>query len=203
MLDAFGRVLMGRLDKTAYLRCDFCGSTRVRRCRRRGFVERVFLRFLRKRPFHCIDCYKRFYSRYRPIDVQPNQRPAITYRSKLVQEQPNLKPKTSVNYGQAERRIFSRLRCQIPAQIVVGSGPCITGVVSGISLNGCFMETPRAVPVGSEIELSLAEGTHSRGLIRGSIPARGIGIEFTQMTLPNFRRLQSIARNSVRLDVNP
>ena len=196
---------MGRLDKTAYLRCDSCGSTRVRRCRRRGFVERVFLRFLRKRPFHCIDCYKRFYSRYRPIDVQPNQRPAITYRSKLVQDRPNLQPKISANYGQTERRIFSRLHCQIPAQIVVGSGPSITGVVSGISLNGCFMETPRSVPVGSEIELSLeiAEGTRSRGLIRRSIPTRGIGIEFTHMTMPNFRRLQSIARHSVRLDVNP
>jgi hypothetical protein len=78
-------------------------------------------------------------------------------------------------------------------------------VVSGISLNGCFIETPNTVTVGSEIELSLevGEGTHSRVLVRRSLPARGMGIEFTRMTAPNFRRLQSIARNSIRFHVNP
>jgi hypothetical protein len=167
-------------------------------------VERILLRFLWLRPFHCIDCYKRFYSRSEPIDVQQREPPVMADRPKLLQDQPSLETKIPVNGSQVERRGFSRLGCQIPARVVVGSGSCIAGVVSGISLNGCFIETPNTVPVGSEIELSLevGEGTHSRALVRRSLPATGMGIEFTLMTVPNFRRLQSIARNSVRPHAN-
>lgn len=196
---------MGSSNRTADFRCVYCGSKRVRRSRRRGFVERVFLRFLLLRPFHCIDCYKRFYSRPRPIDVQQHEPPLMVDPPQQAQDRPCLEPKILVSFSQVERRVFSRLRCQIPARIVVGSSPCITGVVSGISLNGCFIETRNTVPVGSEIEISLElrEETHSRALIRTSLPTGGIGVEFTVMTMPNFRRLQNIARNSVPLHVNP
>jgi hypothetical protein len=168
-------------------------------------VERIFLRFLWLRPFHCVDCYKRFYTRSEPMDVQHREPPLMADRPNLLQDQPTLETKIPVNGGQVERRDFSRLPCQIPARVVLGSGSCIVGVVSGISLNGCFIETENTVPAGSEIELSLdvGEGTHSRALVRRSLRATGMGIEFTLMTVPNFRRLQNIARNSVRLHVNP
>ena len=76
--------------------------------------------------------------------------------------------------------------------------------MSGISLSGCFIEVPITVPVGSAIELSLevGEGAYSRGLVRRSLPAKGMGIEFILMTAPNFRRLQTIAKDSVRLNGN-
>jgi len=152
----------------------------------------------------CIDCYKRFYSRPQPIDVQQQESHLIADRPKQLRDQPSLEPKIPMNFRQVERRVFSRLSCQIPARIVVGSGSFIAGVVSGISLNGCFIETPNTVPIGSEIELSLElkEETRSRALIRTSLPAAGLGVEFTLMTTPNFRRLQSILKNSVRLDSN-
>lgn len=90
----------------------------------------------------------------------------------------------------------------MPARVLVaGSGSSINGEVSDISLNGCFVEMPDTVPVGSELELRLEVGAGARtlGLVRRSLRARGMGIEFTLMTVPNFRRLQSFARDSVPL----
>jgi hypothetical protein len=219
------------------LRCVSCGSGRVRRCRRRGLVEHTFLRFLRLHPFHCIDCYRRFYNRSEPSNVQPGNLPVMAespkvpqgqpslkirpiqeqpslekkplqdqsgLKTKALQDQPSVKTKVPVNGSRVEKRGFSRLNCRIPARVVFGSGYSTTGVVSGISLNGCFVETPTTFPVGSEIELTLASGqeTHTRALVRRSVPATGMGLEFTLTNVPNFRRLQTIARNSVRLQVN-
>ena len=198
------------------LRCVSCGSGRIRRCRRRGFLEHTFLRFRRLHPFHCLDCYKRFYSRSRKVKGKKYHLPVMVDCPKVPQDQPSLKikplrrpssleTKAPVNRRQVERRGFSRVGCRIPVRVVVGSGSCIRGVVSGISLTGCFIETPNTIPAGSEIELTLEVGEEmqSRALVRRSLPTVGMGIEFTVTNVPNFRRLQSIARNSVRLDVNP
>jgi hypothetical protein len=190
---------MGKPSKTAGFRCHFCGSKRVRRVHRRGFVEHIFLPFLRLRPFECIDCDKRFYSHAKAMGVQQHEPPVMAARPQLLQDQPVPETTIPANCVPVERRSFTRLNCQIPARVVVGSEPCITGIVSGLSLSGCFIETPNTVPVGSEIELSLevGAGAHSRGLVRRSLQARGMGVEFILMTVPNFRRLQSIAKNSV------
>jgi hypothetical protein len=124
---------------------------------------------------------------------------------KPAQDQPSPKTDIPVTSSPVERRGFSRVPCQIPARVVAGSGASITGVLTDISLNGCFVETRDSIPEGSEIELSLAveDGPQSRALVRRSLPPKGIGIEFTFMTAPNFQRLQRIARNSVRLNVRP
>ncbi len=200
------KVSMEKPSKTADLRCPFCGSKRIRRSHRRAFLEHISSRFLRRRPFRCMDCYERFYSpeqtdapRLRPLVITDPPTP------KPPQEQPVLETNISVTSIQLERRSFSRLPCKIPARVVAGSGPSTIGTLSDISLNGCFIETRNTVSVGDEIELSLEveEGPRSRALVRRSLPARGMGVEFTSMTVPNFRRLQNIARNSVRLHANP
>jgi PilZ domain len=197
---------MVKLNKTADLKCPICGSGRVRRSRPRAFLEHIALRFHRRRVFRCMDCYQRFYGHPESTEARQFTPPVIAKGSKPMppRDQPSLQ-KTPVNSRQVEKRSFSRLPCRIPARVVSGSGPSIAGVLSDISLNGCFMETPHTVPAGDEIELSLdvGEETRSRALVRRSLPARGMGIEFTSMTVPNFRRLQSIARNSVRLHASP
>ena len=43
--------------------CPLCGSAEVRRSRRRGPVERFFLRFLGRSPYRCDECDARFYRR--------------------------------------------------------------------------------------------------------------------------------------------
>jgi hypothetical protein len=153
-----------------------------------------------------MDCYKRFYSR-EPTDAQPLRPPVISDPPKVKspQDQPSPKANVPITSGSVERRGFSRVPCQIPARIVAGSGTSMTGVLTDISLNGCFVETRDSIPEGSEIEISLAveDGPQSRALVRRSLPPKGVGIEFTFMTAPNFQRLQRIARNSVRLNVRP
>ncbi len=198
---------MEKPNKTADLTCPFCGSRRIRRSHRRASLERIFLPFLRRRPFRCMDCYERFYSP-EPTDAQPPPRPPVTANPshlKPLHTQPSPQTTTSASSSQVERRSFSRLPCKIPARVVAGSGSSITGVLSDISLNGCFIETRNTVPVGSEIELSLEveEGPQSRALVRRSLRTVGMGIEFTSMTVPNFRRLQNLAKNSVRLHASP
>ena len=200
---------MEKLSKTAELTCPSCGSKRVRRSHRRIFAERVFLPFLRRRAFRCMDCYERFYApEPEPIDPRPLRLAAALSeppKAKLPQDQPNPNTNIPLSCSLVERRVFSRVPCRIPAQVVADSGTSTTGLLTDISLNGCFVQTRGSIPVGNEIELSLAikEGTQSRALVRRSLPAKGIGVEFTFMTTPNFRRLQRIARNSVRLNVAP
>lgn len=198
---------MEKLSQTAEFTCPFCGGKRVRRSHRHVFVERVFLPFLKRRPFRCMDCSKRFYSP-KPIDPRPSRLAAVLSEPPKVkppEHQPSPKATVAMPSSPLERRGFSRVPCQIPARIVAGSGASLTGVLTDISLKGCFLETRDSIPVGNEIELSLAvkEGPQSRALVRRSLPAKGIGIEFTSMTTPNFRKLQRIARNSVRLNVRP
>ena len=192
---------MSERNNTGVLKCVSCGSTRVRRSARQGLVERVFLPLLRLHPFHCIDCYKRFNSRLQPIRVEL-QEPEIVARAPELEQHPRTdEKKLSVPWNHEERRSFSRLGCQIPARIVAGPAYRATGSVNTISLNGCFIETSQPASTGSEIELTLeiGEGTRLCAVVRTSLTASGMGVEFTDMTVPNFRRLRSIARDSVRL----
>jgi DNA-directed RNA polymerase subunit RPC12/RpoP len=198
---------MEELSTTTKFTCPFCGGKRVRRSHRHVFVERIFLPFLKRRPFRCLDCSQRFYSP-KPADPRPLRLAAVlSDRAKVKppQDQPSPKANVPAAPSPVERRAFSRVPCQIQARVVTGSGTSMTGVLTDISLNGCFVETRDSIPVGNKIELSLAvkEGPQSRALVRRSLPAKGIGIEFTSMTAPNFRRLQRIARNSVRLNISP
>jgi PilZ domain len=188
---------MGKQDNDPSVTCPRCGATRIRRAHRRGFVERIFLRLLWLRPFHCIDCYKRFYSRPKPI-VEQHVFPVTADDANLLKLQ---LPKKPERINPLERRRFSRQRCRIPASVVVGGGSRISGVVSCISLTGCFIETAKIVPVGSEVELlfEVGQGAQSRALVRRSLRASGMGIEFIRITVSDFRRLQDIAEASVRL----
>jgi hypothetical protein len=54
--------------KTLYS-CPHCQSPAIRRSTRRGFVERVFLRFALVWPYRCDDCDSRFwgFQRTKPV----------------------------------------------------------------------------------------------------------------------------------------
>ena len=180
--------------------CPFCGGTRVVKSHRRGIVESALLRLVWLRPYRCIDCYTRFYRPPRPISPQqPDPVPAADH--------PKPPPETASTQTTipipTERRSFSRQRCQIPASITItiGSRWRIDGLVSGISLSGCFFETPKNVALGSQVELFLdvGQGARSSGIVRRLLQSGGMGIQFIGTTAANFRRLQHIASRSVRL----
>ena len=42
------------------LKCPKCGSPDLTRCPRRGLWEWISYKFLKMRPYHCIDCGFRF-----------------------------------------------------------------------------------------------------------------------------------------------
>jgi hypothetical protein len=54
------RTAISSLGRNFMYRCRQCNSERIRRSKRRGFVERVPLTLLFLRPFHCGDCKHRF-----------------------------------------------------------------------------------------------------------------------------------------------
>lgn len=209
------KCLQGDGDASFLVRCPSCGSGRIRKSRRRGLVENAFLRLLGRQRFRCLDCDKRFRSRYLTVETVKQGPSAVTTHLKNLWGDPGMETsavekksamtasqeKESVPKGNlVERRVFSRSDCEIPAQALDKSGARLNGVVSDISLNGCFVETRHTFPVGSEIALFLEgkAGVSSQGLVRSQQP-RGMGIEFILITAPNFRRLQDIAKGSVRL----
>jgi len=52
-------------------RCPQCNSERIRRSKRRGFIEHVPLTLLFLKPFHCGDCKHRFF-RWPAVDARFN-----------------------------------------------------------------------------------------------------------------------------------
>ena len=62
--------------KTVYA-CPNCESGKIRRSRRQGFVERVFLRLTLVWPYRCDDCDLRFWGFQREL---PRTRPSPDFR---------------------------------------------------------------------------------------------------------------------------
>jgi len=209
---------MAQSNKPAGPCCPHCGSVRVQRLRRR-FVDRYIMGILFVRPFHCVNCYRRFYSR-----AKSPAAPADELRAILSRAAPSTPP-SQESKGQAsasaaaasvapaaavaERRGFSRQPCEIAAlaylDIPEQTAGRISGMVTDISLTGCFLRSHELLPVGTELELSLEarEAAHSRSVVRRVTPAKGMGLEFVFTSGLNFRRLQHIAPGSVRLNPTP
>jgi PilZ domain len=151
------------------------------------------------RPFHCISCYRRFYSRSKPSPAQQEDRDSAP--------QPGPPPLTlEGKHNQAglhrpEMRGFSRQKCEIPVSFDIDADRQIKGVVTNISLTGCFLQSLAVVPAGSKFEIyfDIQERAHLHGLVRRSLASKGMGIEFIRTSAQNFRRLQLIAPSSVRL----
>jgi hypothetical protein len=193
------------------LRCPSCGSTNLNRSRS-SFVTRSVLRVFAKHRYRCSFCHKRFYSTLEPADTQRKE--LWLALDHPIELQNHIKPARIPHPGtdappvtlsnpqtETERRRFLRLPCQIPAQVTFSSGADISTVVTNISLNGCFLELRDPVPAGAQIAVALqiGGGVQSPALVRRSLATKGMGVEFIGMTAPNFRRLQSLARESIRL----
>ena len=73
--------------------------------------------------------------------------------------------------------------------------------VRDVSSGGVFISTHAEVPVGTALELlfALPEGeTRVTGVVRYSDPAKGIGVEFTDMGAGDRARLQEMLRRLTR-----
>ena len=157
------------------------------------------MRLLSVHRYRCTYCQKRFYSRGLAAAPQHAKLPAKP--APPLENPSNPQSEFSEGHGIVESRHFSRLPCRIAARVKIGSGSVIPSVVIDISLSGCFIVMTDPPVAGDQIEVSLdvAGGMRSPGLVQRSLPTRGIGIQFVHMTVPNFRKLQYLARESIQL----
>jgi hypothetical protein len=82
-----------------------------------------------------------------------------------------------------ERPRLARSSCRIEAKVrIAGSETWLDGIVSDISVGGCYMETVSPLAVDLAVELILAKGgveTQNWGVVRHSDVRFGMGIAFT------------------------
>lgn len=78
-----------------------------------------------------------------------------------------------------------------------GSDAPFRGLLSDISLTGCYMETMTPEPVGTAVEvLFQTNGARVRlpGVVRVVHPSMGMGIEFAQLSPESAKLLQGLVK---------
>jgi hypothetical protein len=78
-----------------------------------------------------------------------------------------------------------------------GGGERIVSRVSTLGLGGLFILTPEPPPVGEVVKLifEVPDGeVHARGVVRDSLPGKGMGVAFTSMGQDARARLQQLLR---------
>jgi uncharacterized protein (TIGR02266 family) len=97
-----------------------------------------------------------------------------------------------------ERRAQSRqpFRCEVE---VLGAEVSLRGVISDLSLAGCYIETQTPVPVGTRMEFlfKLRERPFSLvGTVRYVHPQMGMGVEFLKVSPEQLEMLRRIIGDS-------
>jgi len=117
--------------------------------------------------------------------AHPVSREAITYQG------------ASLDWSSSDRRQFPRASCRMDGYMtMVQGGAQLRGMVTDISLGGCYMEMLSPLPVDTEIEITLRDGKSALqmlGKVRSSQTGMGMGIAFTKMAPADFEKLQRVA----------
>ncbi len=107
--------------------------------------------------------------------------------SKIVQD---------ANAGVLGRRRHARFPFQSDVEIVlVPSGQWFTGIVSNISLGGCYIRTSAPAPIVSELRLRfpVADGVfETPAVVRSRIEGEGMGVEFTSTSSSEQIKLERL-----------
>lgn len=101
------------------------------------------------------------------------------------------------DWSRSDRRQFPRANCRMDGYVtMVQGGVQLRGMVTDISLGGCYMEMLAPVPTDTEVEVLLRDGQltlQAVGKVRSSQSGMGMGIAFTKMSPADFEKLQQIA----------
>ena len=117
----------------------------------------------------------------------------------------NAGPVPSAGFVGPEKRRSPRYKCEGGAEMREESRGLQTwATFTDISLHGCYVEAAATYPVGTVLHMKLSANgfeVHSRGTVRVSYPALGMGIAFTEMSVEDRSRLrellQTVSRPSV------
>lgn len=95
-------------------------------------------------------------------------------------------------YEGPERRARPRVRVHIESELRTGGGQLVTGHTLDLSADGAFMTTPRSLPVGTAVRLTIRRGEARNPLIFDAAVVRvgdpregrfsGLGLRFHGLT---------------------
>jgi len=164
-----------RMRESLRVRCPRCGKSFARRSHRQGLKERL-LSLLYLYPFRCQVCANRFR--------------AFQFRTRYVKRT-------------VDRRQYVRLATRIPTtfaeDIKPGEQRGGEGVVTDISLGGCYMQTFVQLSQGTLVSLELQTEQHTpaiaveAAIVRIVRPA-GVGLEFLRLSEPEHERFSQFIR---------
>jgi predicted HAD superfamily Cof-like phosphohydrolase len=164
-----------RMPESLRVRCPRCGKSFVRRSHRQGLKERL-LSLVYLYPFRCQVCTNRFR--------------AFQFRARYVKRT-------------VDRRQYVRLATQIPTtfaeDIRPGEQRVGEGVVTDISLGGCYMQTFVQLSQGTLVSLELQTEqdtpaiTVEAAIVRIVRPT-GVGLEFLRLSEPEHERFSQFIR---------
>lgn len=164
-----------RMRESLTMRCPRCGKSFARRSHRQGLKERL-LSLVYLYPFRCQVCANRFR--------------VFQFRSRYVKRT-------------VDRRQYARLSTRIPTtfaeDIKPGEQRVGEGVVTDISLSGCYMQTVVQLSQGTVVSLELQTEQHTPAIAVAAAIVRivrstGVGLEFLWMSEPEQERFSQFIR---------
>ena len=157
------------------MRCPRCGKSFVRRSHRQGLKERL-LSLVYLYSFRCQVCAHRFR--------------VFQFRSRYVKRI-------------VDRRQYARLSTRIPTtfaeDVKPGEQRVGEGVVTDISLSGCYLQTVVQLSRGTLLSLELQTEQHTTAIAVEAAIVRivrptGVGLEFLRMSGPELERFSQLIR---------
>jgi predicted HAD superfamily Cof-like phosphohydrolase len=164
-----------RMRESLRVRCPRCGKSFVRRSHRQGLKERL-LSLVSLYPFRCQVCANRFR--------------AFQFRARYVKRT-------------VDRRQYVRLATRIPTtfaeDIKPGEQRVGEGVVTDISLGGCYLQTFVQLSQGTLVSLELQTEQHTPAIAVEAAIVRivrptGVGLEFLRLSEPEHERFSQFIR---------
>jgi predicted HAD superfamily Cof-like phosphohydrolase len=164
-----------RMRESFRMRCPRCGKSFVRRSHRQGLKERL-LSLVYLYPFRCQVCANRFR--------------AFQFHARYVKRT-------------VDRRQYVRLATRIPTtfaeDIKPGEQRVGEGVVTDISLGGCYMQTFVQLSQGTLVSLELQTEQPTQAIAVEAAIVRivrptGVGLEFLRLSEPEHERFGQFIR---------
>jgi hypothetical protein len=120
-----------------------------------------------------------------------------------IEETPPFEPDLFASTTPADRRRFTRMKCNVAVEIrVEGTYAPIWGNLSNVGRGGCLVETARAVPANKALEIGLwvasgkiwVKGVVINGISSGTTPTSGVRVQFSRAQLSEKEHLREFLK---------
>ncbi len=120
-----------------------------------------------------------------------------------IQETPPFEPDLFAPTTPADRRRFTRMKCNVAVEIrVEGTYAPIWGNLVNVGRGGCLVETARVVPANKALEIGLwvasgkiwVKGVVINGISSGSKPSSGARVQFSRTQLSEKEHLREFLK---------